>query len=422
MSRRPTMSSWTMPISISWEESSNYDKNSLTNMAYDGEDFYFQMGLMSLALGSDLGSVILGGEQYHAPTMNFQYDLDWSEVGITYMSLTATDYLGQGAFGDKHLVMHNYAFHPFDWLSFNAYEVNVWGERFDLTYFIPFTFLFYNQSFTGFGDNSLLGGSMEVTLPGDVFWSTELFIDDASLNKIIRLDFANAKAKIAGQTSFTWYSDLEFLPKLKLGYLAITPYTYSQVADRFSPLLSRHGDIKNDLDGDDMDGNNLTYSDYEDEILSRANYLNYTHYGRSLGTQLNPNSDQISLLAQLHLLPRLGLGIDSRLIRHGNPNEGLTNNDWRVGGGSLDGTIFDDGFDDNYYETFDNETRFLTQSVLETVWSTDLELSYAFMLGQWSIHTSAGVLVEMIWNDNFQEGDHYTKAFGYGTIGAVYVF
>jgi hypothetical protein len=88
----------------------------------------------------------------------------------------------------------------------------------------------------------------------------------------------------------------------------------------------------------------------------------------------------------------------------------------------IDGTIFDDGFDDNYYETFEFETRFLTQSVLETVWSTDLELSYGFMLGQWSIHTTAGVLVEMIWNENFQSGNDRTNVFGYATIGALYVF
>jgi hypothetical protein len=343
------------------------------------------------------------------------------------MSLTATDHLGQGTFGDKHLVMHNYTFNPFDWLSFNAYEINIWGERFDMAYFIPFTFLFYNQSFTGFGDNAILGGSMEVTLPGNVYWYSELLIDDASLNKLLRLDIANGKAKIAGQTSFSWYTDWDFLPKVKLGYLAITPYTYSHVGDRFSPLVARHGalDDWND-DGATTPDDNFPgdYDEYQQEILERANYLNYSHYGRSLGTQLNPNSDQITFQTQWFPFSQVGLGVDSRFIRHGNPNDGVTNNDYRVGGtsGTYDGTIFDDGFDDNYYETFEFETRFLTQSVLETVWSTDLELSYGFMLGQWSIHTTAGVLVEMIWNENFQSGNDRTNVFGYATIGALYVF
>jgi hypothetical protein len=67
------------------------------------------------------------------------------------------------------------------------------------------------------------------------------------------------------------------------------------------------------------------HDEYQQEILERANYLNYSHYGRSLGTQLNPNSDQITITGTtqwFHLLHKLGLGVDSRFIRHGNPNDG----------------------------------------------------------------------------------------------------
>ena len=151
------------------------------------------------------------------------------------MDLTATDYYGDvdDPFSDKHMVMQTYTYRPNEWAQFEFLQSIVYGKRFDLTYFVPFSFLFYNQNLTGYEDNSFMGLSMALDLPHSVGLNSVLYIDDAHFNDLIRGNIETMfKAAIQGEV--TWTPMSEYVRRVSLDYLAITPYTFSHKSDRFS--------------------------------------------------------------------------------------------------------------------------------------------------------------------------------------------
>ncbi len=356
-----------------------------TNSFSIGSDsLYFQAGIHRSSYGPifDNGAV-LGGYAHHAPTFNVVWD-SGGMFGVTntYMELSASNYYGDEVFSDKRLAMQTYSFRPADWMEFEFLQSVVYGNRFDLVYFVPFSFLFYNQNMVGYEDNSLMGFSAAFKLPRNTAFNSVVFIDDAHLNDFMRGNF-DTMLKAAFHNEFTWTPLQKNLRRLSLDYLAVTPYTYSHKDDRV--------DVEEFITG------GQTYIDW---LRENANYQNYTTYGDSLGPVLYPNSDRLSLKAHLRPLERLDLKLMGRMIRHGNPNEGM---DDQFEDSVTDGSVFDDGYDKEGNHTF-KDPRFLTQDTLEYSFTAGLDLAYTLDLDPYVLKLLLGYRLEHIRNRMNTEG------------------
>ncbi len=189
----------------------------------------------------------------------------------------------------------------------------------------------------GYPDNAFIGLSGGVKLPGQMKADVLLYVDDASFNDLIRLNF-NTMLLAALQVGLSWTPNLPYLTRIRITNLLITPYTYS------------HENYGNNPVG--------------------PNYLNYTNQGTNIGPSIQPNSDRIEIEALARPLSWLDVTTFGRFILHGNASSGLG-----IVNSPGDGTIFDNGADGNGF-TFSPDTgrpagwvydRFLSQSVLEKV-------------------------------------------------------
>jgi hypothetical protein len=336
------------------------------------DSLYFQAGIHRSSYGPvfDNGAV-LGGYAHNAPTFNVVWD-SGGKFGMTntYIELSASNYYGEDVFPDKRMVMQTYTYRPFEWAEFEFLQSIVYGNRFDLVYFVPFSFLFYNQNLAGYEDNSWMGFSMALDLPRRTGFNGVLYIDDAHFNDFLRFDF-NTMFKAAINTEFTWTPMHKYLRRLSLDYLAVTPYTYSHKSKRFS---------------DDAE---LT----TEWLAENANYLNYTTYGDTLGPVLDPNSDRITIKYHARPLPQLDVKLIGRMIRHGNS----TAEGYNSGGTYTDGSVYDDGYDDDEDQTF-QDLRFLTQDALEYTFTAGFDLGYTFDLDPHTVKLLFGYRLEHIRN------------------------
>ena len=356
------------------------------SFAVGSDSLYFQAGIHRSSYGPifDNGAV-LGGYAHYAPTFN----VIWDEGGMfgmtnTYIELTATNYFGEEAFADKRIAMQSYTFRPVEWAQFEFLQSIVYGNRFDLVYFVPFSFLFYNQNLAGYEDNSWMGLSMALDLPQNVGINSVLYIDDAHFNDLIRGNL-DTMFKAAVQGEVTWTPMERYLRRVSLDYLAVMPYTYSHKDDR-------------------VDSENLALGDptYQEWLDDNANYLNYTTYGDNLGPVLDPNSDRITVKGQLRPVEGLDVNLIGRMIRHANPNEGLDSlfdNPVSV----TDGTVFDDGYDETGDHTY-KTNRFLDQDAIEYTLTGGFDLAYTFNLDLHQLTLLLGYRLEHIRNQRNAAG------------------
>lgn len=303
-------------------------------IAIGNDRTYFQAGLMRSSFGPFFeDGAVLSPFAPEGGHMSFT----WREKYFTYTmlldELVATDSTGAGLFPGKYLALHSVDVYPTPWLTLGFIETVIWGGRFEPLYLLPLTEYYYSQGILGFPDNSLVGLSGSIKLPYSLEANGLLYIDDINFDQLVTFHF-NTKYKVALQAGLKWTpSDLGLLSRVKLGYLMVTPYTYTHQ----SPTV--------------------------------ANWQNYTNQGQLLGSSLPPDSDRLSLEVLSRPLPTLQVNLFARMIRHGNASEGI------AGGGN--GSIYDTGWVKGV-PTFQNETRFLTQTVIEKTYQAGVSADYTF--------------------------------------------
>jgi hypothetical protein len=339
------------------------------------QDFYFQAGLNRTSVGPFYENGVVAGPQaaraghfslnYRRPTWSFE---------MLLLALSASDDFGKEAFPEKYFMFHSFNFNPWPNFEFGFLESVVWGGRFELLYLVPFTNLFASQSMSGdFGDNSFLGFHARWNAPYNTQVNAQFYVDDFHANDIIRLRF-NTKYKLAAEAGLVWAPDSGPLSALSADYTMVLPYMYT------------HWNTPD-----------------EARYAGGPNYLNYSHMGRNLGTNLEPNSDRISVRTSWRTLPNLDLSLSAYFVRHanasdnspgysGNPDSPDDKDEYHTG------TIFDDGDtkNGNNYASL----RFLIQDNIDArlaggigaVWTTPTAFG-AFSL-------NADYVLEYGWNRN----------------------
>jgi len=302
-----------------------------TDVTVGTPDLYLQTGILRTDYGPIFGNgIVFGGQSRPTPRFSLHWETKYLALDILYLELTATDSSGGGPSPGKHLSFHSAHFYPNDWLTLSAFESAIWGNRFDLSYFVPLSEFYLTQGLGGFVDNSIVGLSAHAQLPYHTGISGVLYVDDLNFNQVVRFNF-NTKWKLAYELSANWTPMWDLLRQVTLDYTAVMPYMYT----------------------------------HEE---GGTNYTNYTNNGLNIGPALDPNSDRLTLTVSLAPLPRMTVDIKGRMIRHGNPLGGTAGHY---------GTIFDSGFDAGGY-AFQTSTPFLTQSVIQKTFQAGFSVGYDF--------------------------------------------
>lgn len=211
-------------------------------------------------------------------------------VNSSLLMLATTDDFGKNIGPNKYLSIHSFYLRPLDWISFGVIDSVIFGGRFEPIYLIPFSFYFVSQGMFGFPDNSVLGFDFSIKPIDGLNISGAIYMDDMGFNEIVQ--FKSAKARMSGEfgISYTmpkksWFRSVSF------DYTFVTPYTYTHLTN---------------------------------EHTSNLNYQSYTHSGKNVGTNLEPNSDRFYLKAEFEPIDPIRISLTNTLVRHGNINESIT--------------------------------------------------------------------------------------------------
>ena len=272
------------------------------SIAYGSPRFYVQGGISHNSFGPFYGrSVVFSPDAQH--TANFSVVVNpgrWSYTHGMFV-LGASNNAGEGVYPNKFMMLHSIEGRIFDWLTASFYETIVYGDRFDPSYFVPMPFM-VAQGITGFDDNLMMGVSFTIKPFAGLSWSTDIFIDDISLNDVFKFDF-DTKIRGALQTGIKYAPlGLPVLKLVQLDYTLVTPYMYAHKQNIYSPY-----------DGDYVIGG-----------TKAINYQTYNNVGTAIGSQLAPNSDRVFLSVSGEPVQGLNITLTGAFIRHANVNESIT--------------------------------------------------------------------------------------------------
>ncbi len=343
---------------------------------------YFQAGLTRTSVGPFFDNgVIVGPQAGRAGHFDLVYRQPTWSMSVLLLELTATDNWGEGQYPDKHLIFHSFDFQVTDRLELGFFESVVWGDRFEFLYLAPFGEYFAAQSLTGFEDNSYFGVHGKWRPAENLAVLGQVYVDDLNFQDIMKLQL-DTKYKFAGELGLRWTPESSRILDAAADYTAVMPYMYTHIS------------------GDRTD----RYRTGDDAVV---NYFNYTHLGRGLGTDLEPNSDRLSVRATLRLLEPLSLKLRAGVQRHGNASEDVDG----IDPAKHDGSVFDDGYTDpadpntSPRNTFNSETRFLTQSVIETLVHGGFGLAWALPTAFGNIELTFDYVAEYGWNRGLVKGE-----------------
>jgi hypothetical protein len=241
-------------------------------------------------------------------------------------------------------------------------------------------------------------------------------VDDFHFNDIIRLHI-NSKYKLAGELGLVWAPERGPLQSVSVDYTAVLPYMYTHMRSLDS---STYGDR---YPGQVDSGGTSTYT-------RQPNYLDYSHAGRNLGVDLDPNSDRVTIRTTWRTHPSLDITLLGYFSRHGNASENRINNS--MDEGYHDGTIFDDGNNDGEWKDesggthgtsgdYDNNydyLRFLIQPFLETKLAGGANLSWRLPTPIGDFTFNIEYLAEYCWNRNLVPENN--SLVHYWSIGGSY--
>jgi len=345
-------------------------------IALGSSDIYFQAGLSRSSYGPfyDNG-VVVGPQAPRAGHFSFVFWEPKYSYEILLQSIVATDYYYEEWFPSKYNIVHTLNFRPIQNLEFGIIQSLTYGERIDFLYLVPFSYLFGSQTINGFNDNAFIGLNFRWRPVNTFLINTQVYVDDFSVNGLLsgKPDF-----KAAGEIGVSWSPASGILSKLDFDYTAVMPYTYTHW---IVPSKMRY----NGHDEDDQ-----TKPPRGAKGPPFPNYYDYTHRGRNIGPDLEPNSDRVSLRSGWKIIRNLDINISAYLIRHANASDDklLLDENYH------DGSILDSGSTDPWHNTDQQPSEktdhnhypmeFLNQSVIETKLGGTIGVT-------WSIPTSFGI-------------------------------
>ena len=283
------------------------------------------------------GGNVLSPYAYHAPEFSFSYNGKRFDFVQHFAALRASDMLGANGPYGKFISFHALRFSPTRKIRLSYYDSVVYGKRFDPSYLIPVPSSLI-ASANGYGDNVIAGFLFEYNFYPGVSWLTDVAIDRLDVAQLVRFHL-NSDNRLALKTGLSYAPKDSPCKLLTFSYTIISPYTYTS----------------------------------EDTNGESYNYHSYTNWGRSIGQNLPPNSDRLSLKIKLEPVNRFTISTFASITRHANVYQSYSNDELRgmlsQGNRATDGSI-----NSPYYKA----TPFLSQEHIMYAARGGAEVSYRF--------------------------------------------
>ncbi len=356
--------------------------------AIGNENIYFQGGISRNSFGPFYeDSVSLNPGAFHSGNLSVVFRRNnWNYTQSAFM-LGATNDEGSDVKPNKFLMMHSFNWTPKPWFTLSYYENVVYGKRFDPIYMLPFVPYMVAQGIGSFNDNVQMGLAFKIRPAAGFSWNTDVFIDDMAMNDIAKLRF-DTKLRFGAMTGFV-YSPIDSpFSEISMNYTMISPYMYS------------HEEF--------LDTNyNVTGS-------NGTNYQNYTNNGKSIGSNLPPNSDRIAIKFKVNPFSNLKLTFGANMIRHSNINELLVKKSpdeaikylklpAQTGTLRTDGSVLNHPYSTGAYEYAWNHFMFMQSETRMYVWQGSLDAAYALPMQHYGQMTlNFGYTFEYIKNNGVQ--------------------
>ena len=372
---------------------------------YGTGDTYIQAGLNRSSWGDFYDdSIVVSPEAFHSGNISAVINRDKWNYTLSLFSLAASNNAGAGSYPEKFVAMHSITAQPLSAVQLTFFETMTYGERFEPLYLLPVVPMMISQGLAGFNsDNLMMGVAAKVKTIKGLDWNTSVFLDDLSLNDLIKLKF-NTKVKMAAQTGLVWAPAESPVSRMTLDYTIVMPYMYTHCADGSAYLSS-----------------------------STVNYQNYANNGSSFGSQLPPNTDCVSLKTTIRYTDAVSFDIGADFIRHANVNESIPDSDALAyladadkpttatdtvtditNGFLTDGSIFD--YADSgkgYLDYAQHNLMFLAQDTKEYVVRGKINATWELPRQDWgALSLNAGYVCEYIVNYGV---DNNIYVAGYGT-------
>ncbi|MDR2758264.1 MAG: hypothetical protein LBB78_02655 [Spirochaetaceae bacterium] len=349
-----------------------------TSAAVNYKNILWLQGGVSRSSWGDFydNGVVIGPNAFHTGNISLVLNQEKWNYTLALFLLSASSDVPTNPYTrpypEKFMSLHSIGFSPWDWLSFTVYENAVFGQRFEPLYLLPISPFMVSQELIGVSDDNIqMGLSFKIKPLKGLSWATNIFLDDAHFNDMVRFKF-DTKIRTAIQSGITWAPSIPFISLMQLDYTLITPYTYT----------------------------------HEDDSDDGINYQNYTNNGRSLGAAIPPNSDRISLTGKFEPFKTLKINTSAAFIRHANVNESLP---WDVAAPYLysansvysDGGILDSpNAGEGYFDYAHHNLMFMEQDTKQYITQLGLDLIWELPpLTFGTITFSAGYMFEYIYND-----------------------
>lgn len=271
-----------------------------TNIAVGTTNVYGMAGISRTGFGPFLNDgVALNDTAFHSANFIFNATLEKLSYASTFEVIGATtnnpDFYGNLS-DSKYLALHALRYRFNDKFSLSYYENIVFGPRPIPAYFLPAPYMAI-QNIGGASDNLQMGVLAEVVPFPGLKWAADVFVDDISLNDIVKFDF-DTRIRLATQTGLIYSPDNSPFKRFSLDYQMVLPYVYA------------HWEYTND---EIAEINGYT-----------VNYQNFTNAGVHIGSVLDPNSDKISFSADFQPREFLRFSLKTNFIRHCNSAEAFS--------------------------------------------------------------------------------------------------
>lgn len=343
------------------------------NFTVGSKDVYATVGFTPLGYGlfpnddiilSPDGNQILHGS-FNYEGKYFQYAQIFGVVGAMNKSFLEADDYSFSKF---------FAFHSTNVPLFNGklnlsyFEGAVFGNGFQPAMLTPVPWAIVSLA-DGRSETLYAGLKVEVKPVPCFSWNTEFLLNDLKPKNFIKLKWNDAAIRGAFKTGFV-YSPLDSIASLiTVDYTMVTPEIYS------------------------------CYDSFNDDY----NYRDYSNFGTSIGSNLLPNSDRVSV--KINFKPSKNLKITTTTLysRHGNSYEDLDYDEIvKLNGSQYSYSSI--GQNSNGFESLTSQTNFLMQDDLMYSMQAGLDIQYTlFSKKSSNITFSVGYTFEFIQNDGVDQ-------------------
>lgn len=273
------------------------------NVQVGKSSIYAMAGVSRVGFGNFLNDELaLNDSGYHSANLIFNFTSErWSyasvleSIGATTNTKNSELSLNSG----KYLAFHSIKFNVTPKIDISYYENVLFGSSFNFAYIFPVPYMEV-QKIGGANDNTQMGLLFDWKIIPGLMWSTDLFIDDFDVNKVVKADF-DSKLRFGFQTGAVYYPEKSSVKKLSVNYQVVMPYVYS------------HWEYDSTSNAK-ISGNT-------------TNYQNYMNSGVNIGSVLDPNSDKVSFSATFKPTKRLTLDFSTAFARHANSAEDFSDSD-----------------------------------------------------------------------------------------------